>query len=83
MWVLGPIYRLVHAKNCDVVVEGASVELRMDMNRDDVALDVGVKFNVVVDIPLAKANSEIEAGVAEIGKIFIRRIIFRMFANIL
>jgi len=54
----------------DIVVEGAGVEFGVDGDNGDVAFDMRVEFNVVVNVPFTKTDPKVVTGVAGRYKIF-------------
>jgi len=53
MRVLSKIDVMFQLQNSDVISKSAGVELRVHKNTHDVALDVGVEFDVMIYIPFA------------------------------
>lgn len=61
MWSSGEVHRAVHLQNGQIVVQGASVVLGVNLHGDDIPLDVRIELNVMVYVPFAETNAEIEA----------------------
>lgn len=60
---LGVVQGFVELQDGNVVVQGTSIVLRVDMHRDYITLDVRIEFNVVVNVPFSQADTEIESTV--------------------
>lgn len=68
MWSSGKVNRTVHLQDGQIVVEGTGVVLGVNLHGDNIPFDVRIEFNIVVYVPFAQTNAEIEAVVTGVGR---------------
>lgn len=61
VWVLGEVDGVIQLQYSQIVVQGASIVLGMNVHRDNIALNVGEELDVMIDIPFAQAHAQIES----------------------
>lgn len=60
---LGVVQGTIELQNGNIVVQSTSIVLGVDVHGHDVTLDVWIELNVVVDIPFAETDTQVEATV--------------------
>lgn len=44
---------MIELHNSNVIIQSASIKFRMNMYSDNISFNIWIKFNVMIDIPLA------------------------------
>lgn len=59
--ILGEVHWVVQLEDGQVIVQSSGIVFGVDVHRNHIAFDVGEELHVVVDIPFAQADAQIEA----------------------